>query len=214
MHIYAIPLILLVSGVTQSAVIPFRDSVEIVFTPEDIKKGTDYVLWKVPTVKNNFKTTVKQKLLNRLLSKDLQELRLNSPFNEEDTLVSNSQASAEDATNEVKALTKLPLQNIRLEVEKPKGLVNSVLNGPSATEKTQGKVRYINEKKDIAQQTVSFDIINTKEKLIEQVQKDLGEHVGYLKPSNIKNRKHDFDRVVKSPNGENKKDSDTDYELK
>ncbi|CCG23782.1 hypothetical protein CORT_0E01950 [Candida orthopsilosis Co 90-125] len=215
MQIYTIPLILLVSGVTQSAIIPFRDSVEIVFTPEDIKKGSDYVLWKVPTVKNNFKTTVKQKLLNRLLSKDLQELRLNSPFNEEDTLVSNSKASAEDTINEVKASANLPLQNISLEVEKPKGLVNSVLKGPSATEKTQGKVRYINEKKDITQQTVGFDIIKAKEKMVGQVQKeDLGEHVGYSKPSNIKNRKHDFDRVVKSPNGENKEDSDTDYESK
>lgn len=145
----AIPicLFLFLAGVIQSAVVPFRDSVEVVFTPEDIRKGTDYVLWKVPTVKNNFKTTVKQKLLNRLLSKDLQELRLNSP-SPDSPLVTNNEVQAETTVNGVKAQGNLPLQSIQLEVQKPKGLVNSVLKGPSASEKTLGRIRYFDEKKE------------------------------------------------------------------
>lgn len=54
-----------------SAPVPFKDSVEIVFTPQDLKDIAEYTLWKIPEVKDNFKTTVKQKVLNRLLSKDV-----------------------------------------------------------------------------------------------------------------------------------------------
>ncbi|KAI5962845.1 hypothetical protein CANMA_003620 [Candida margitis] len=203
------------TGAAHSAIVPFKDSVEIVFTPEDIKKGTDYVLWKVPTVKNNFKTTVKQKLLNRLLSKDLQELRLNSRYQESKGLSQNNQVQAEDTTSGLVVSENTPLQNIQLEVQRPKGVVNSVLKGPSKTEKPQGKVRYFDEKKEITQQAVGLNDLQTKEKVIEKAQKDLGEHVGYSKPSKIKNQKHNFDIGVKIPTDEGKsEDSDSESESK
>ncbi|KAI5953055.1 hypothetical protein KGF57_004047 [Candida theae] len=189
-------------GAVYPTVVPFRDSVEIVFTPEDIRKGTDYILWKVPTVKNNFKTTVKQKLLNRLLSKDLQELRLNSPYQDGSSLVSNGEVHSVATTNNVKEQEVAPLRNIQLEVEKPKGLVNSVLKGPSETEKTLGRVRYVDEKKDITRQALDLSDNHAKEKVVQQVQKETNEHVGYSKPSNIKNRKHNFDVSHRSPNEE------------
>lgn len=210
MRVIPICLFWFLAGVIESAVVPFKDSVEIVFTPEDIRKGTDYVLWKVPTVKNNFKTTVKQKLLNRLLSKDLQELRLNSPP-PGGALVSANEVQSESTVMESKAQGNLPLQNIQLEVQKPKGLVNSVLKGPSASEKPVGRIRYFDEKKEDEEAKIAQIGNVEKEKVVKQAQKDLGEHVGYLKPSNVKNRKHNFDIGRKRPSeGE---ESETDIEI-
>jgi len=213
MKAIVISLLCALSGVSLSAIVPFRDSVEVVFTPDDIKKGTDYVLWKVPTVKNNFKTTVKQKLLNRLLSKDLQELKLNSPFPEDGLPEFKDQRQSVGATKEIHAPSNIPLQNIQLEVLKPKGLVNSVLKGPSTTEKTLGKVRYVDEDKGVSQQAVGSIVDpETKDATIQKMQKDLDEHVGYLKPKNIKNRKHNFDTGMKyrSEEGEEEAEVDTD----
>ncbi|KAI3403149.1 hypothetical protein KGF56_004038 [Candida oxycetoniae] len=190
------------------AIVPFRDSIELVFTPEDVKKGTDYVLWKVPKVKNDFKTTVKQKLLNRLLSKDIQELNPYYTGDEIEPMMANP--ALETTTNTANMMAaKNNVQNIEIEITKPRGFVNSVLKGPSPTEKEKAKIRYINEENN----EMVHNLATNGEP---EVGKQIGilpqsEHVGYLSPSQIKNQKHKFDiKHVPSRDFENHIQNDND----
>ncbi|CAK9441190.1 uncharacterized protein LODBEIA_P50590 [Lodderomyces beijingensis] len=176
------------------AIVPFKDSIELVFTPQDIKKTTDYVLWKVPSVKNNFKTTVKQKLLNRLLSKDLQDLY---PYPMPAKQVLESQATEPDAEGTFKVLKN---QNVEIEIAKPKGLVSGVLKGPSLTEKEQKRVRWLpkdadgdNDEEEEGEEGDEMKGFSTLDVMsAPKVSKPKTEHVGYSNPSRIKNDKPKF----------------------
>ena len=74
----------------------------------------------------NFKTTVKQKLLNRLLNKDLQEINPN-PYDEDIFEEQQQKVKANEISN--------TFQTVELDIKKPNGVMRSVLKGPSSTEK-------------------------------------------------------------------------------
>ena len=82
-------------------------------------------------MKKNFKTTVKQKLLNRLLNKDLQEINPN-PYDEDIFEEQQQKVKANEISN--------TFQTVELDIKKPNGVMRSVLKGPSSTEKKQAKL--------------------------------------------------------------------------
>lgn len=51
-----------------------RDLVEVVVSPKDVKEAGKYAMVKIPQIKENFKNNVKQKLLDRLMSKSVQAM--------------------------------------------------------------------------------------------------------------------------------------------
>ncbi|KAI5949904.1 hypothetical protein KGF54_005382 [Candida jiufengensis] len=219
----------------QSAILPFKDSIEIAFTPEDVKKTTDYVMWKVPSVRDNFKTTVKQKILNRLLSKELQEMPLNTPFDnsqpttnqpnngevqtntetgkEGDVRVNNGKSDEVLAKTEKKGGVQInnkqaitPLQALsqtdmmlELELQKPRGILGSILKGPSTETKPKAKIRYIKEepKNDEDEEGTKSKDTFDRERMIGMAKLHVDEHVGYSNPSQIKKRKHNFHKGFK-----------------
>ncbi|KAL1571854.1 hypothetical protein MG5_03862 [Candida albicans P57072] len=184
-----------------TAIVPFRDSIELVFTPEDIKKSTDYALWKIPAVKKNFKTTVKQKLLNRLLNKDLQEINPN-PYDED---IFEEQQQKKVKANEISNT----FQTVELDIKKPNGVMRSVLKGPSSTEKKQAKLVVQSTRNTLLKN--NFNDNRTENEVKLELQELSGEHLGYSHPRRVKNIKHDFNKMP-SEIHENVPDSDSDSE--
>lgn len=183
-----------------TAIVPFRDSIELVFTPEDIKKSTDYALWKIPAVKKNFKTTVKQKLLNRLLNKDLQEINPN-PYDEELFEEEQEKVKANEISN--------TFQTVELDIKKPNGVMRSVLKGPSSTEKNQAKLVVQSNRNTLLKNNFKESRTGNEVKL--QFQELSSEHLGYLHPRRVKNIKHDFNKMP-SEIPDNTADSNSDSE--
>ncbi|CAX42440.1 conserved hypothetical protein [Candida dubliniensis CD36] len=183
-----------------TAIVPFRDSIELVFTPEDIKKSTDYALWKIPAVKKNFKTTVKQKLLNRLLNKDLQEINPN-PYDEELFEEEQEKVKANEISN--------TFQIVELDIKKPNGVMRSVLKGPSSTEKNQAKLVVQSNRNTLLKN--NFKESRTGNEVKHQFQELSSEHLGYSHPRRVKNIKHDFNKMP-SEIPDNTADSNSDSE--
>ncbi|RLV90713.1 hypothetical protein JA1_004401 [Spathaspora sp. JA1] len=196
---------------------PFRNSIEVVVTPQDFQDVAEYILWKVPEVKENIKTTIKQKLLNKLLTQRIQ-----------DTVVPNFDMYSEYINNPnnlyhhnvlkvdnkpqfpTQAVPKTPppgsylhhvptvpppppgaipppfseppvvsddeqpsmVSSVEIEIMKPKGLVNSILSGPSITQERMIQIK-----------ANSNDSDDSSDEELE---------IGYSNPSRIKNRKSDL----------------------
>ncbi|KAK6463504.1 hypothetical protein DFJ63DRAFT_335037 [Scheffersomyces coipomensis] len=136
-------LILLVglACISYSSPIPRRESIEIIVTPQDLKNAAEYAVVKIPELKDNFKTLVKQKLLNRIISKDFQQLitevdpitgkvslsRSPMPQQSQQPLtISNGGGGG--ATSE-KSAGNVPSQDIRIQLPKDPGLVTTILKG-------------------------------------------------------------------------------------
>lgn len=203
----------LLSQYSYAAVVPFRDSIELVFTPEDVKKTTDYVFWKVPEVKKNFKTTVKQKMLNMLLNKDLQDINPNPPFvyeneidDEGDRLFAEQEHNDQILGQAQQNRLADSFQTVEIDIKKPYGLVHSVLKGPPPTGKKKAKITVHNpnvnsNKVEIAKMKVNKEkeevVAGLPELSNEELQKFQNEHMGYLRPTKIKNDKHDFGEKFK-----------------
>ncbi|KAI5962095.1 uncharacterized protein KGF55_003171 [Candida pseudojiufengensis] len=192
---------LFISIQVHSAILPFKDSIEIAFTPEDVKKTTDYVLWKVPAVKNNFKTTVKQHLLNRLLSKDLQEMPVNFPPNASPQPTVNEPNNGEVQMNDNQLIH--PLQAlaptdamIELELQKPRGVLGSILKGPIPDDKPKAKIRYVKPEPEKAEETGTNSNDMENDQVIGIAKLPVDEHIGYSKPKLVKNRKHNFEKGI------------------
>ncbi|CAI5759518.1 unnamed protein product [Candida verbasci] len=194
--------VILLPSLIFAAIVPFRDSIEVVFTPDDIKKSADYVLWKVPTVKNNFKTTVKQKLLNRLLDKDLQDFKTN-PYLEDDEL--KKEKNNEDDSEVVAATNKNGnFKSIKVEIENPYGLISSVMKNPSETEKKKATIKVVENAILKEQQELEEGSENEQ---VDSLSNKETEHVGYLTPTQIKNRKVSHDDHIKHlPDNKDDKD--------
>lgn len=206
-----------------SAVVPFRDSIELVITPQDVKRTTDYVFWKVPAVKNNFKTTVKQKMLNMLLNRDLQDINPNPPFvsqdeieNDDDDTVFEEQNNSKNDNinnNNNQILGKVQhdrlsdtFQSVEINIKNPNGVVHSILQGPSPTEKKRAKLTINNSRIGSDKVEMAKFKVDEKEKSTdlpelsnEELNKFQNEHMGYLRPTKIKNAKHDFGEKFKKP---------------
>lgn len=216
-------LILALFQYCDSAVVPFRDSIELVITPQDVKRTTDYVVWKVPAVKNNFKTTVKQKMLNMLLNRDLQDINPNPPFvsqeeieNDDDDTVfeeqnNNKNKNINNSNNQIIGKAQQErlsdtFQSVEINIKNPNGVVHSILQGPSSTEKKRAKLTINNSR--IGSDKVEMAKIKADEEeksrdlpelSNEELNKFQNEHMGYLRPTKIKNAKHDFGEKSKKP---------------
>ncbi|RCK56199.1 hypothetical protein Cantr_05696 [Candida viswanathii] len=229
--------LLLVCPFCAPAIVPFRDSIEIVFTPEDVKRTTDYVLWKVPAVKHNFKTTVKQKMLNLLLNRELQDVNPNPPFFGEDIGEEGEREGEHQEEKKVEqqahktkpqedvtqaAAAGESLLTVEIDITKPHGIVHSVLWGPSPNEKKTAKVTIHGANPPVtsnsqpqsrSRNTVSrtnphhttsgsmkwrrMTRTDSCQNFPRRVAKLKEDHIGYLRPTRIKNDKHDFGQKAK-----------------
>ncbi|KAG7661923.1 uncharacterized protein J8A68_004526 [[Candida] subhashii] len=209
--------------------VPFKNSVEVVFTPQDLKHAADYTLWKIPVVKDNLKTTVKQKVLNRMLTKELQEANPNaglyppgSPYqinNNPNPMLNQmnrppmpnqiinhpmytNQMKPNPANTHVQMQLPIakPIKAIQIDTVKANGIVNSILKGPSPTEELSFQVVGI-QKEDEKNKEESDE----SEDDDEEDEEDDGK-LGYSVPSRIKNGKHDFGVKYYEANSLAKKD--------
>ncbi|EAZ63007.2 predicted protein [Scheffersomyces stipitis CBS 6054] len=133
---------------TSALPLPETKSFEIQITGKDIKDAGAYVIHKSSEVKNNVKTIVKQKLIDRLLSKELENYTPEHP--------------QEEKSDELASVVLPP---------KP-GIVSKVINGDKDTE--QGNC-------------FEGDCPSEEEEGEPET-----EHVGYQKPSTIKNYTKDL----------------------
>ncbi|EGW35614.1 uncharacterized protein SPAPADRAFT_48593 [Spathaspora passalidarum NRRL Y-27907] len=251
---------------------PFKDSIEIVLSPDDIRSVAEYTLYKIPEVKNNFKTTVKQKLLNRILTKQIQETNPNpdayasytdNPANlyqynprfpvhasrpdvitpgatpqivpatgstpgvipvspaqvqkvgptngkvdiDKHTAAANGKVTANNnvgpITGQVLIKPVKPVKAVEIEVTKPKGMLTSIIKGPSVIEEDFVQI---------------FGQDNDSDSDSDEDDND-DEHIGYSNPSWIKNNKQDhgikyYPRIEDESADDEEEDRDSFYDDK
>ncbi|KAK6199524.1 uncharacterized protein RJT21DRAFT_127781 [Scheffersomyces amazonensis] len=113
--------------------VPVPSQVEIVVTPQDLKDAAEYAVVKIPEIKNNFKTMVKQKLLNRIISKDYQELTaVVDPITGKLSLTKGN-VIVDGSHTKDSSISELhsdpPIQNIEIKIPQEPGLVTSIIKG-------------------------------------------------------------------------------------
>ncbi|KAK6455103.1 uncharacterized protein RJT20DRAFT_54771 [Scheffersomyces xylosifermentans] len=153
-----------------------RNSVQVVITPQDLKDVGEYAIKKAPEITNNIKNMLKQKLLDRLLSKEIQEYNPNA--NEEYRSIGSQDPSASNDNSR-------PITSVHLDATNKPGLVSSIIKGPSADEDEP----YNEFERDSSDDEPEYSI---------------NEHVGYQRPSRIKNFTKDL-AVNEYPSGRRRK---------